>query len=391
MKNIIAFLFGWLIAAVILIPQAHAAVVARPVVPGYSAGKFSSAAGTFAMTAANDGFITPATLNVGGRAITVSASLRMAANAGQYVKTGLSLTPLGLAGTLALPWLISEGWDLINGVWHATNALPSNIHGYDTCISNYGSGTESQMQAAILNDPMNHNYGCSEWHFDTLNGDFWGGWASPSHTGYVACAAYTCTGQPSPHTHPATPDDWAALPDPLPALAPELPYAPYLPEGVPVAPPEYQPQTVPFGDPYTKPDGSTVQPMAKISPASHGQVTIDTFDQPLTDAQGNPVPDPQPQDTPEPQPDPCKSHPDRVGCVVLGTAPAPELLQTLTVPVAPDYSPVGGAGSCPASVTVSGITWSYQPFCDFASAIRPLIIGFAWLSFAFIVAGTVRT
>lgn len=35
-------------------------------------------------------------------------------------------------------------------------------------------------------------------------------------------------------SRPATDEDWDALPDPLPAVGAELPYAPYMPSGVAV-------------------------------------------------------------------------------------------------------------------------------------------------------------
>jgi len=53
------------------------------------------------------------------------------------------------------------------------------------------------------------------------------------------------------------------------------------------------------------------------------------------------------------------------------------------------------SGSCPAAETmntgsVGAITISYQPMCDFASMVRPLIIAFAWLSAALISYGAVK-
>jgi len=37
--------------------------------------------------------------------------------------------------------------------------------------------------------------------------------------------------------------------------------------------------------------------------------------------------------------------------------------------------------------TGGSITMSYQPYCDFASGINPLIITFAWLSAGLLVIG----
>jgi hypothetical protein len=167
-----------------------------------------------------------------------------------------------------------------------------------------------------------------------------------------------------------------------------------MPEGVPVGAPDYDfaPYQTPLGEPYTKPDGSTAQPMASVSP-NGDSITVDTYDQPLTDSNGQPVPNPTPQDTPEPAPDPdiCQKNPDSLMCAALGTPPAAETVPTTSLPVDATVTPIGGAGTCPASVSLPhGITWSYQPICDFASAIRPFIIGFAWLSFSYIVVGAIK-
>lgn len=398
--NIVSFFVGVMLAAFLLFPYAaHASVVVTPQISGYSraAGMFASPAGSFSMTAANDGFVKPAVLNIGAKAVTIPAALRMASNAGQYAKSAMRLNPWAIAGTLAAAWLLDHGMEYSEGVWLSTVTNPYGGLDYETCTSGQvgGTHTESYVRQAILANPQNHYYGCSGWHdCTTANGGVYcQAWGAPGQTGFSGCAAYQCTGQPNPQQRPATDDDWDALPDPLPAIAPEVPYAPYLPEGIPVNDPEYEPTVVPLGVPYVKPDGWTVQPKAKLSPAGDGQVRVDTYDEPLFDPAGQPVQNPDPTDTPEQPPDPCDEHPERAGCVDLGTPEPTEPLETLEIPVSPNVTPVGGAGSCPADVTTSafGITFSYQPFCDFATAIRPLIIGFAWLSFAFIVAGTVRT
>lgn len=392
MKNFIAFSIGWLIAAVLMIPHARAATTLTPVISGYSSatGRYAASAASFSMTAANDGYIAQSIINVGGKAITMPATLRMAANAGQIALSGMRLTPLGVAGTLAAGWLLDQGFEYLNGQWMVQGAVagaPYTYGGVDawpaTTAGDY-CGCDPQPSAAC-----NGVYSTASPNF----GPVWGCTCGALSTWLSHDLGGGCAVAKTAASQPATEADWAALPDPLPAVAPELPYAPYLPEGVPVAQPEFSPADVPIGQPYTRPDGSTAQSRAKISPAGDGQVTIDTYDQPLTNPDGSPVANPTPQDTTEPSPDPCAEHPDRIGCADFGTPPAPDSLSTLEVPVNPTVTPIGGAGSCPADVTTShfGITWSYQPICDFADAIRPLIIGFAWLAFAYIVAGTVRT
>lgn len=392
--------FFLILLASILSNRADAAVVLFPTVPGYSGGNFLSSPGSFSMTPANDGFIKQAVVNVGGKPITVPAKLRMAANAGQFAKNAMRLNPWAIAGTLAAGWLLDQAfsYDPDTGTWvkQAPDAYDMYcVAGGDSCCSS------SHQDYTPLGVYPDSGVNCSAW-INSGPGLCSGGAIKNSIKAECAPGQpnagfwYTWTSRVavSGGTSPATEDDWANLPDPLPAIAPELPYAPYMPEGVPVHPPDYNfvPFTTPVGEPYTKPDGSTAQPMATVS-SNGDSVTVDTYDQPLTDANGDPVPSPQPQDTPEPSPNHCQQNPNSIGCAEFGTAPAPDSLTTLEVPVSPTVTPVGGAGSCPADITTSiyGLTWSYQPICDFASAIRPLIIGFAWLSFAYIVAGTVRT
>lgn len=141
-------------------------------------------------------------------------------------------------------------------------------------------------------------------------------------------------------------------------------------------------------------DGTTTTTITNVSP--DGKTTTSSSN--TTKKDGSPI-DPIKQgdfckanpDNPlcVKQADECKNYPDRVGCSKFGDAGSVTVGST-TIPVSTDYTPVGGAGVCPADVTVRGITFSYQPICNFASAVRPLVIGFAWLSFAFIVAGVVR-
>lgn len=380
--NIMAFGVGLVLAAMLLIsPYARAATVAVPTVSGYSAasGSYRAPAGSFTFApAANSGsYGASGVVNVGGKAVTVPASMRLASNAGQFAKSAMRVNPWAIAGTLAAGWLIDQGLEYVNGEWVrnlsliTTNAYqcpgPATWDSIKACLEGCPAGVPCGGVWDIQQDPQ----------YITYNG-----------------AGYYFWQHDSTVVEPMPLEDWDALPDPLPDVAPELPYAPYMPDGAPVDVPNYDfaPMSVPVGEPYTKPDGSTAQPMAKISPNGDA-VTVDTYEQPLTDSQGNPVPDPQPVDTAEPTPDHCAANPSTVGCTQLGAPSAAEPLNTLEVPVNVDTTAVGGAGSCPADVTTSiyGITWSYQPVCDFASAIRPLIIGFAWLSFAYIVVGAVRT
>jgi hypothetical protein len=61
------------------------------------------------------------------------------------------------------------------------------------------------------------------------------------------------------------------------------------------------------------------------------------------------------------------------------------------VPITIDNKSLG-AGTCPAPkvINLSGgrtMSFSYQPECDFATKIKPIILAFSWLAAGFIVIG----
>lgn len=442
MKNIIAFLFGWLIAAVILTPHAHASFTATPNLSGYARNAVTG--GYLRNTPGQVQYLLDAELRysgsglvrVGGHTITVPAKIPLSATAATVAKAAMRATPWLLVGTAALSWLQDQGifFDPITETyvkndpnagtfpggytWYAYGSPGNRYYAsapglyvsipYGSCMS---SASMCSVEAAAIDyaksffgsaSPGSHiadkpetwqATGCVEITptkyrcqitVQRLNGTY--------ASGYTTDVYRTTNAAPSTTpTIPATQSDWDNLPDPIPAIGNELPSAPYLPDGAPVDSPIYESGRYPLGEPYKAPDGTTRQDYAHVTNNYNidNSVTITTSTTTITDAQGNPVTEPETEtDT---QPDACEKHPESVGCSSYGTADPMQPLSTLTVPLNPDYSPVGGAGSCPAPITVKGITWSYQPICDFATAIRPLIIGFAWLSFAFIVAGTVRT
>jgi hypothetical protein len=94
--------------------------------------------------------------------------------------------------------------------------------------------------------------------------------------------------------------------------------------------------------------------------------------------------------------DPCKGLEGTLGCMQAGDAPTVAELTNTETPVA--ITPMGGWGSdnasCPAfeSATFLGqtITFDHSIICNFASGMRPVIIGVAWLLAALIVLG-IRT
>lgn len=93
------------------------------------------------------------------------------------------------------------------------------------------------------------------------------------------------------------------------------------------------------------------------------------------------------------QPSLCEKFPDVLACA-KPQLDTPELKDLKTKDVELDMSPDSGwgsGGSCPASKSANvgghAIEFSYAPFCDFASAIKPMIVAFAWLAAAAIFIG----
>lgn len=207
-----------------------------------------------------------------------------------------------------------------------------------------------------------------------------------------------CHGTPGPAYQPATPEDWDALPDPSADLAPELPYAPYMPEGVPVEEPEFAPQIVPLGLPYTAPDGATWQPMADIQPAGNGQVRVRPYDEQLTEPDGTPIPQPdRPTAEVQPeQPTQCDRYPDSLGCLQSGAAPAPDSIPKTQVPLnfTPMTMPGSSSTSCPSPETVSlaghSFEIKYDGLCYYADGLKPFVILGAYISAAMIIFGVIR-
>ena len=110
-----------------------------------------------------------------------------------------------------------------------------------------------------------------------------------------------------------------------------------------------------------------------------------------TTTTNNPPPT-QPQDPK----DPCTQHPDSAGCQPLGELDSPDLPdQQVDLSITPDTGWHDANGVCPAprSMAIHGmseLSFSWQPFCDFASGIRPVVIAVAWLAAAGIFMGFAR-
>lgn len=395
----------FILAAQIVSQSANAATVVTPAVEGLSGGTFKPLT-TPALTGPN--FVATGKVLINGKLVPIPGYIPPASTAAQAAKTSLWLNPW-LIGASLLGWAGDAGLtsDLQVSGWVKTTPAQGDFESTAaSCdMPGYGIGYASSRSAACAEAVTFYPYNCPNYgpggscispgellsqtlyKINQTQKIDWGGGNIEYLQSSFNKTVYT-TGELDNDvggTEPATQDDFNSLPaPPLEALAELAPQV-----GVPVNDPVYDPVDVPIGDPYTRPDGSTAQPMAKISPQSGGQVAIDTYDQPINDPQGNPIPDPDPIDTPEPQPDFCQSNPQSISCLSLGSDSFDMPSKSINFAFAAESSPIG-AGSCPAGINVLGNTLSFQPACDAMGMIRPLILGLASLMGAYIFIGGIR-
>lgn len=412
-----AFLLSlFIISAMALSQVVDAALQLMPTIPGYATsaatgGYLKNTAGVGQQlfdTAARD-YGTSGKANIGGKALTIPARLPISSSAASVVKNALRLNPYVLIGSAALGYLTQNGIDLQNGLW--VKAAPNtNGNGYLWHNGSYsGAACSEPLKACTISEAF-------EARKIRITSTFPGANSFSQISPSAPCLTTSCslgltykqtaTGSfTNDYTNlvraglatsklPATEADFNALPDPIPFLGSELPSAPYLPGGVPVDNPKYSEVPIPMGEPYKAADGSTVQPMARVTnTTTNNVVNVSTYNLTTIDSSGVPVVAPVPETTDEKQ-DQCEKYPDTLGCANLDI-PVAEDLAKQTVPIAL-ISPVsvGGVGSCPAPMTASflgqNVEVAFTPLCIFADTLRPLVLAIAWLSAGLIFIGGVR-
>lgn len=143
--------------------------------------------------------------------------------------------------------------------------------------------------------------------------------------------------------------------------------------------------------PVTNPDGSTTETTTTTDTKTGEQTTTTTTTAPdgtqTSTTTTSPIPGTESTF--------CQNNPDDPTCkkddIPWGEIPSMGLIPVHKVEVETAYDVMGGEGMCPADETVDfmgqTLTWSYGPICTFAEAVRPLVIGLAWLSFGLIIVG----
>lgn len=368
-RNLLALCIGLMLGAIAA--YSHAAAVPLmpgPGIAGTSTGftTASSFTGQFSAAAFNSSFTT----SVGGRAVTMPASMRMAANAGQFAAAAVRLNPAALVGGAVAAWLLAYGLEWINGQW---------VKSEDATVPSDGLCGMTAQQCAMT---ASASYGSLSPYWKSISGGSCYAGLRDYPNINVAC---TATGQPQ--KRPATDQDWAVpgaspLPD---SAASEL-----APKGVPLPLdiPHILPHDIPLSDPYDDPvTGKRYRDQARITPSSNAKTADVQVTKVEVDEAGNPVKNPDGSEkAPEEQTDFCKKNPDASSCKPFDDVPDSEL-QKKENPFS--LNPVSGFGadnaSCPSPQQLftkggQAITWDWGQFCTFAQGIRPLIIGFAWLA-----------
>lgn len=354
--------------------------------------------GNFSAASFSGGF----TSNVGGKMVTMPATMRLAANAGQFAVAAVRSSPAALVGSAVVAWLLTNGIEYLNGQLVVKPVIPGTD---GNCYqSPYGAGFKPQFPCSIAEaesvfaQAWPHLMPNASGFFREVNG--LKQIRVCSQASNTACLDFSYyRPAPQPEKVPATDADFQALASaPLPdAVATELANKDV---ALPMEAPQFDPKYVdePLGDPYVDPvTGKRYQDNARVTPQSDGKTADVQTNKQEVDEEGEPSVDPETgaELQPEKQDDFCKQNPDSIACMEKGETDELDLetrsIGSMVSPVA-----VGGAGHCMADKTLAmstlgrSITFTYKPICDLASMVRPLILALAWLLAGWIMIGAVK-
>lgn len=329
---------GIVAAALGHVALSHAGYAQVSPPPGYSPGNglASGAGGTYTYPSAanaagySGGTVrTNAALNVGGRAVSIPVSMRVAANAGRAAAMAIYLHPALRTAAAVATWLgvAKFTYDVADGLWKRVdpNAQTSDGKEYQAGTGPWSPTRESACQAYVAGiKPWGMFYSFSYMNVTLTTCNYMmydkdGAPASTASAGissrpsscpagwYVTSAG--CVQTPPMQTVPQS-DFVQGLPDARP-MPPELPgivwpaawpieipeiQPTFIPTGNPVPNPNYDPSKAPGpnNQPYNQP-GINVQPAP--TPSSPWQVDVQPVNRPTSNP--NPGSDPVPNVNPD--------------------------------------------------------------------------------------------
>lgn len=370
------------------------------------------------------------TVNVGGRAVTMPASMRLAANAGQVAMNAVRLNPGVLAASVAASFMLTYGLEYAQGQgWLAWDE--QTVPGY--LYKNPFQALYTQDRIAVAD----------HW-FTALAGQ-----QGVIHDNNAVCGAgglqhyqctgtyhHQCAGAPSgtygcqspwgtrnlevqsgmvteSYQRPAVDADFFVPPgDPVPDELPGVVPAP-LPVELPIINPDTSPVPLPL--PMRVPEGAPV-PVPGADPAEWRQPIIDIVPWNIpaepwrVDLRPGSLLWPTPLGLDEPesvgggspaagagegeQRTDCDKYPLASGCVPLGSVPLEEEIPNSDRPLS--ITPVSGFGpssaACPPPRTITlsngfSLSLPFGLLCQYADGIRPIVVALAWLSAALTFVG----
>lgn len=391
----------------------------------------SSVSGSAA--AANAGkFITPATVSVSGRAVSVPATASFASNAASFAVTAVRASPASLFVGLVVPWMASQALSYANNAWLKDPEDPAAVSGPSTANLRWGGYVTPLQGCTVVNSTWSGTPVQSDWnryqcrYYNNTNAPSGvyasctsGGGALTNLSGSASCgpASLSCpsggvltNGVCVTAPVAATESDFTAMGGEAmtDGVAQQLAQAGV---AMPVQNPVFDPVDVPLGLPRLDPVSnrmvqdrvSIVQtdPVANPEYATATPYTVDAGAVPGQTASPAALPEYTPGEEvtgAEPAQDvqtDCDKYPEASGCKELGTPDDTVSLGTENPSMTVSPLSFGGShASCPADkvVSVSGqsISIPYGHMCSLANWIKPILLAIAWFVAASIVAGSVR-
>ncbi|MDA8446348.1 virulence factor TspB C-terminal domain-related protein [Paracidovorax valerianellae] len=387
------------------------------------------------------------TANVGGQAVKMPVAYRLAANAPRIAAAVVFANPALRIGVGIAAWLLTGKlvWDATDGVWRQVFD-PNSTDGLEyqmpdgswstsligTCTAHLAFSRSSGgafYRAVAVSGPgqCSYEYSFSEgpnaqWAKSTVTPPkrqvpvqdecqpgtipMLGGCATPAIPAPEFDKILNPDNQPAwpmPSTVPKELPPGTVLPveqpvpNPSPGLNP-LPQPLFVPSGNPVPNPKFDPSAPvsPANQPYIQP-GVRVVPTP--TPRLPWQVDLQPVDRPVDSPDPNPDPvtDPDPKDDApkEETPDLCEKNPEILACQKLGDITPKDLQKktvTLSINREDGFGPSNSSCPAPKEFAVFGkpMAFRWDLLCDFASQIRPLLVGFAYLSAALAFMGLSR-
>ncbi len=395
---------------------------------GWSPG---TGAGATYRAAANEAWLsstvrTNAALNVGGKAVQVPATMRLAANAPRFAARFLFANPYVAIGSVVLTaWLGSQKlfWDSEQGKWvKETPGTEQQQTQWEIQTNSNPGGWFTSAQAACqasaqarwgtLAYGVDSGTGFCRIYF-TSNNSYWNGY------GYnYRSTTVTVPGDPIRTPIGDTEFEEKMAPTTLPDSAPNIipmPWPVEMPKLNPIPSPDGHPQPlrIPTGDPYKLPNTDPAEyrrPAIDIvpspTPQSPWRVDVQPKEIPVPDLQPRPlpppvpvippvpVPTPDPNAPPQPdvdpnappeagektEPDLCEKNPEILACQKPELDTPDQDIPRKNFAVTFAAETLFGTGSCPANrtMTLRGQTltvWDFSKTCDYLTLyLKPVII-----------------